>query len=72
MKKVINKAHRPLKIRLSRGKTLHLGPLKEGQIAAGDVERDSVKKLVESGDLFRVENGATFTGVIDSLFNCLP
>ena len=48
MKTVRNKSHRPLKVHLSRGKTLHLGPLKEGQISAHDVEAAGVKRLVEA------------------------
>jgi hypothetical protein len=51
MKTVRNKTHRPLRVRLSRGKTLHLGPLKEGQINTHDVEAGGVKSLVESGEL---------------------
>lgn len=51
MKTVRNKSHRPLKVHLSRGKTLHLGPLKEGQISAHDVEAAGVKRLVEAGEL---------------------
>ena len=51
MKTVRNKSHRPLKVRLSRGKTLHLGPLKEGQISVHDVEAAGVQRLVEAGEL---------------------
>ena len=51
MKTVLNRSRRPLKIHLSRGRVLHLNPGKEGQIAAQDSDRESVKKLVEAGDL---------------------
>ena len=51
MKTVLNKTQRPLKIRLSKGKVLHLGPGKEGPIANTDEERDSVKKLVDAGEI---------------------
>jgi hypothetical protein len=51
MKTVRNKTRRPLRVHLSRGKTLHLGPLKEGQIAAHDVDAGGVVRLVEAGDL---------------------
>ncbi len=51
MKTVRNKTHRPLRVHLSRGKTLHLGPLKEGQINAHDVDAGGVQRLVESGEL---------------------
>ena len=51
MKTVRNKTHRPLRVHLSRGKTLHLGPLKEGQISAHDVEAIGVTRLVEADEL---------------------
>lgn len=51
MKTIINRARKPLKIHLSRGRVLHLGPNKEGQVATQDAERDSFKKLVEAGDI---------------------
>jgi hypothetical protein len=51
MRTVRNKSPKPLRVRLSRGKTLHLGPLKEGQISAHDVEAEGVTRLVEAGEL---------------------
>jgi hypothetical protein len=51
MRTVINKTHRPLKIHLPRGKVLHLGPKKEGQIATHDLDSPGVTKLVEAGSL---------------------
>lgn len=51
MKTIVNKTHRPLKISLSRGRMLRLGPRKEGQIATSDVERESVKQSVARGDV---------------------
>ena len=51
MKTVRNKTHRPLTIRLSRGRVLRLGPRKEGQIATGDAEQKSLKKLVANSDV---------------------
>ena len=58
MKSIINKARRPLKINLSRGRVLHLGPGKEGQIATQDADRESFKKLVEAGDIEVVGEGS--------------
>lgn len=58
MKTVLNKTHRPLKIRLTRGKVLHLGPGKEGRISTQDAERDSLKRLVADGQLEVVGEGA--------------
>ncbi len=46
MKTIINKTGRPLKITLSQGRVLRLGPRKEGQIATPDAERESVKKMI--------------------------
>ena len=62
MKTVRNTTHRPLRVHLSRGKTLHLGPLKEGQISAHDVEAAGVKRLVEAGELEIVGDGAQSAG----------
>ncbi len=58
MKSIINKARRPLKIQLSRGRVLHLGPGKEGQIATQDADRESFKKLIEAGDVEIVGEGS--------------
>ena len=51
MKIIQNKTRRPLKIRLSQGRILRLGPGKEGQIAVQDANRQSVNNLVEAGDV---------------------
>ena len=51
MKRIINKTNRPLKIKLSQGRVLRLGPAKEGQIATQDAERESVRKSVEANEV---------------------
>ena len=51
MKTIVNNTLRPLKISLSRGRVLRLGPRKEGQIGTHDADLESVKVLVESGDV---------------------
>lgn len=51
MKTVRNKTNRPLRVSLSRGKTLHLGPRREGQISAHDVDAEGVKRRLEAGEL---------------------
>lgn len=51
MKRIVNKTNRPLKIKLSQGRVLRLGPAKEGQIATQDAERESVKKSVEANEV---------------------
>ena len=42
MKTIVNKIGRPLKVRLSQGRFLRLGPKKTGQIATRDAEREPV------------------------------
>jgi len=51
MKTIINKTRRPLKIKLSQGRVLRLGPSKEGQIATQDAERDSVQRIIQAGEV---------------------
>ena len=51
MKTIVNKTRRPLKIKLSQGRMLHLGPTKEGRIGAQDAGREAVKRLVEAGEI---------------------
>ena len=51
MKTIVNQTHRALKISLSRGRVLRLGPRKEGQIVTSDAERESVTQSVARGDV---------------------
>ena len=51
VKTISNKTARPLRVPLPRGKTLHLGPRKTGQIASEDAEHPPLKKLVEAGEI---------------------
>ena len=51
MKTVTNKTYKPLRVPLPQGKTLHLGPLKTGQVSVHDIDHPPLQKLVESGDL---------------------
>ncbi len=51
MKTIRSRSHRPLKVHLSGGKVLHLGPGKEGQISTHDIERVGVQHLVATGDV---------------------
>ena len=46
---ILNQTSRFLRIILSRGKILRLGPRKEGQISTQDADRDSVTQLVADG-----------------------
>ncbi len=49
MAAVTNKTAKPLSIPLPRGKTLHLGPRKSGQISSHDLEHPALRKLVDAG-----------------------
>jgi hypothetical protein len=63
MKTIKNKTHAPLRVPLPRGKTLHLGPGKEGQVAYQDVEHKGLQKLVKAGKIEIVgEGSATESG----------
>ncbi len=62
MKTVINKTRSPLKLPLPRGKSLHLGPGKTGQIRDGAEEHAALKKLVEDGKIEIFEGGDTQSG----------
>ena len=49
MNTILNQTARFLRISLSQGKVLRLGPHKEGQISTKDIERDSITQLVADG-----------------------
>ena len=51
MRTIRNKTNRPLRVPLPRGKTLHLGPRKEGQIATHDIDHPPLQKMIEAGDI---------------------
>jgi hypothetical protein len=57
MKTISNKTTKPISVPLPRGKKLHLGPGKTGQIAANASEHPPLKKLLESGELEIVAEG---------------
>ena len=58
MKTVSNKTQKPLSVPLPRGKKLHLGPGKTGQIATNAAEHPPLKKLIEAGEIEIVAEGA--------------
>ena len=62
MKTVVNKTTAPLRVPLPRGKSLHLGPKKTGQIADGAADHAGVKKLVEAGKIEIFDGGDTQRG----------
>ena len=51
MRTVTNKTPRPLTVPLPRGKKLHLGPLKTGQITTEAADHAALKKLVDAGEI---------------------
>jgi len=55
MKTVINKTRTPIKIPLPRGKALHLGPGKKGQIRDDAEKHAAIEKLVKAGKIEIVE-----------------
>ena len=62
MKTILNKTRVPLKISLSGGKTLHLGPLKTGQISDDRTNDASVVRLIKEGKIELGGNGSSTRG----------
>ena len=58
MHSILNKTHMPLKVPLPRGKVLHLGPDKTGQINDHAVNHPPLKKLIEAGTIEVFDQGA--------------
>ena len=58
MKTVKNKTQRPLRVPLPRGKTVHLGPGKSGQISTEAAEHPGLKKLIEAGEIEVLDESA--------------
>lgn len=51
MKTILNKTHEPIRVPLPRGKVLHLGPNKEGQVSHTEIDHPPLQKLIEDGVL---------------------
>ncbi len=62
MKTISNKTHRPIRIPLAGGRVLHLGASKTGQISDNAAARPAVQKLLQSGDIQIVGEGAQAPG----------
>jgi hypothetical protein len=62
MKTIVNKSKAPIKITLPGNKVLHLGPSKSGQVANEAIERPALRKLIESGAIEVVGEGAHPSG----------
>lgn len=65
IKTIVNKTRRPLRIPLPRGKTLHLGPSREGQVHPDALERPALKKLIDAGDIEVLGDGEHPSGTGD-------
>jgi len=57
MKSIANKTQKPLSVPLPRGKTLHLGPGKTGQISSEAAEHPPLTKLVQAGEIEVFDDG---------------
>lgn len=62
MKTVSNKTQKPLSVPLPRGKTLHLGPGKTGQISSEAAEHPRLQKLVAAGEIEVFDDSPARTG----------
>lgn len=51
MKTVSNRTRKPVSVPLPRGKTLHLGPGRTGQIATNACDHPALKQLVDAGQI---------------------
>jgi len=51
MRTIRNLTMRPLRVSLPQGKTLHLGPRKEGQVSTHNLDSPGIVRLVEAGEL---------------------
>ncbi len=56
--KITNQTPKPIAVPLPRGKKLHLGPGKSGQIAANASEHPPLKKLIDAGEIAIVDLGS--------------
>jgi hypothetical protein len=58
MKTIQNKTNAPLRVPLPRGKKLHLGPGKSGQIAHQDADHEPLQRLIKEGKLEILGDGS--------------
>ena len=61
MKTVSNKTNKPLSVPLPRGKTLHLGPGKVGQISSEAAEHPRLQQLIAAGEIEVFDDGPART-----------
>ena len=65
MKSITNKTQKPLSVPLPRGKTLHLGPGKTGQISSEAAEHPPLAKLVQDGQIEVFDDHPAPTGSME-------
>ena len=59
---IANETQKPLSVPLPRGKTLHLGPGKTGQISSEAAEHPPLAKLVHAGEIEVFDDSPAPTG----------
>ena len=60
---ISNKTQKPLRVPLPRGKVLHLGPGKTGQISSDAADHPPLKALVDGGTIERGTDGGLNAGI---------
>jgi len=57
MKEIRNLTQTPLRVPLARGRVLHLGPARTGQVSDDALEYPAFRKLVEAGSIEVLHEG---------------
>jgi hypothetical protein len=59
MKEIRNRTQAPLRVPLARGRVLHLGPGRTGQVSDDALQYPAFRKLVEAGSIEVFDDGKT-------------
>lgn len=51
MKTIVNKTPSPVRVPLPRGRVLHLGPLKSGQVSHKVLDHEPLREMIEAGQI---------------------
>ena len=62
MRSVTNKTQKPLGVPLPRGKILHLGPGRTGQISSNAVDHPQLRMLLDGGSIALSDEGSEPAG----------
>lgn len=57
MKVIRNTTTRPLRVPLPQGKTLHLGPRKQGEVTGPTLDHPPFQEMVEAGEIEVIGEG---------------